>query len=127
MDIRKLDKMVDMYVKVDWRNYFDEKASPAVHNYISNNADTIYPWLYDVLKHAVSKNLEEVAIVRFIDSKMYATIKKKDYVDLLEKIMEHFINKEEYEMCASIRDMIAGLKNPKPIKEKRKYTKKSKN
>lgn len=122
MDIRKLDKMVDMYVKVDWRNYFDEKTSPAVHNYINNNADTIYPWLNDVIKHAVEKNLEEVAIVKFIDSKMYATIKKEDYADLLQKIMDHYISKEEYEKCIDVRDMIENLKNPKP--KKRKYTKK---
>ena len=119
MDIRKLDKMVDMYVKVDWRNYFDEAASPAVHNYINNNADTIYPWLFDI-KHAIEKKLEEVAIVKFIDSKMYATIKKEDYPDLLEKIMNHHIIKEEYEKCATIRDMIENLKNPKKLK--RKYT-----
>lgn len=125
MDIHKLDKMVDMYVKVDWRNYFDEKTSPAVHNYIANNADRIYPWLYDVIKHAVENKLDEVAIVKFIDSKMYATIKRHDYIDLLQKIMNHHISKEEYEVCIGIRDMIEELKNPKP-KVKRKYTKKVK-
>jgi CRISPR/Cas system-associated protein Csm6 len=119
MDIRKLDKMVDMYVKVDWRNYFDEAASPAVHNYINNNADTIYPWLFDVIKHAIDKKLEEVAIVKFIDSKMYATIKKEDYKELLQKILEHFISKEEYEICAEIRDLINKKERKSRKKEKK--------
>ena len=98
MDIRKLDKMVDMYVKVDWRNYFDEDTSPAVRNYINSNADNLYPWLLDIVKHAIDKKLDEVAIIKFIDSKMYATIKREDYTELLEKIMNHYIQKEEYEI-----------------------------
>ena len=122
MDIRKLDKMVDMYVKVDWRNYFDEDTSPAVRNYINSNADNLYPWLLDIVKHAIDKKLDEVAIIKFIDSKMYATIKREDYTELLEKIMNHYIQKEEYEICIVIRDTIEELKKPK--KTKRKYTKK---
>ena len=122
MDIRKLDKMVDMYVKVDWRNYFDEDTSPAVRNYINSNADNLYPWLLDIVKHAIDKKLDEVAIIKFIDSKMYATIKREDYTELLEKIMNHYIQKEEYETCIVIRDTIEELKKPK--KTKRKYTKK---
>ena len=60
MDIRKLQKMVGMYVKVDWRQYFDENTSPAVQSYITKNADSLYPWLYDIIKHAISKKLDEV-------------------------------------------------------------------
>ncbi len=82
MDIRKLQKMVGMYVKVDWRQYFDENTSPAVQSYITKNADSLYPWLYDIIKHAISKKLDEVAIIKFIDSKMYATIKKEDSVSV---------------------------------------------
>lgn len=118
MDIRKLEKMVDMYVKVDWRQYFDENTSPAVQNYITKNADSLYPWLYDIIKHALDKKLEEVAIIKFIDSKMYATIKKEDYKELLNKILDHYISKEEYEKCAEIRDLIN--KKERKIRKKQK-------
>lgn len=118
MDIRKLEKMVDMYVKVDWRQYFDENTSPAVQSYITKNADSLYPWLYDIIKHAISKKLDEVAIIKFIDSKMYATIKKEDYKELLNKILNHYISKEEYEKCAEIRDLIN--KKERKIRKKQK-------
>lgn len=118
MDIRKLEKMVGMYVKVDWRQYFDENTSPAVQSYITKNADSLYPWLYDIIKHAMDKKLEEVAIIKFIDSKMYATIKKEDYKELLNKILDHYISKEEYEKCAEIRDLIN--KKERKIRKKQK-------
>jgi hypothetical protein len=118
MDIRKLQKMVGMYVKVDWRQYFDENTSPAVQSYITKNADSLYPWLYDIIKHAISKKLDEVAIIKFIDSKMYATIKKEDYKELLNKILNHYISKEEYEKCAEIRDLIN--KKERKIRKKQK-------
>jgi protein-arginine kinase activator protein McsA len=41
---------------------------------------------------------------------------------LLNKIMEHFIEKEEYEQCADVRDLILTLSIPQS-KPKRKYTK----
>jgi hypothetical protein len=107
MDIRKLQKMVGMYVKVDWRQYFDENTSPAVQSYITKNADSLYPWLYDIIKHAISKKLDEVAIIKFIDSK-----------ELLNKILNHYISKEEYEKCAEIRDLIN--KKERKIRKKQK-------
>lgn len=127
MDVRKLEKMVDMYVRVDWRQYFDENTSPVVKNYITKNADSLYPWLYDIIKHAIDKKLEEVAIIKFIDSKMYATIKKEDYKELLQKVLDHYISKEEYEKCIEVRDLIIAIDNPPLPKPKRKYTKRKLN
>ena len=36
---------------------------------------------------------------------MYATIKKEDYKELLNKILNHYISKEEYEKCAELVDI----------------------
>ncbi len=113
-----------MYVKTNWRKYFDEDASPAVQEYLSQNGDKVYPWILQILKGAIEENLEEVAIIKFTDSKMFATINKSEYKDLLNKIMDFFIQKEEYEQCATIRDMIIQLETP-IIKPKRKYTKRT--
>jgi protein-arginine kinase activator protein McsA len=54
---------------------------------------------------------------------MFATIDKSEYKDLLNKIMDFFIQKEEYEQCAKIRDLIIAIDNPPIPKPKRKYTK----
>lgn len=114
-----------MYAKTNWRKYFDEDASPAVQQYLSQNGDKLYPWILQILQQAVEDNLEEVAIIKFTDSKMFATIDRSEYKDLLNKIMDFFIQKEEYEQCAAIRDMIIQLEIP-IVKKKRKYTKKHK-
>jgi uncharacterized Fe-S center protein len=122
MDINKLLKLTNMYAKTDWKKYFHEESSPAVKEYIETNADRIYPWILTIIKQAVDEKLDEVAIIKFTDTKMFATIQRNEYTDLLNKIMEHFIEKEEYEQCAHIRDLITILSIPH-IKTKRKYTK----
>jgi hypothetical protein len=123
MDINKLLKLTNMYAKTDWKKYFHEESSPAVKEYLETNADRIYPWILTIIKQAVDENLDEVAIIKFTDTKMFATIQKNEYTDLLNKIMEYFIEKEEYEKCIEIRDLITILSIPTP-KPKRKYTKK---
>lgn len=122
MDINKLLKLTDMYAKTDWKKYFDENSSPAVKEYLETNAERIYPWILTILQQALDDNLDEVAIIKFTDTKMFATIQRSEYKDLLSKIMEYFIEKEKYEQCAIIRDMIFQLETPL-VKKKRKYTK----
>ena len=123
MDINKLFKLTNMYAKTDWKKYFHEESSPAVKEYLETNADRIYPWILTILKQAVEENLDEVAIIKFTDTKMFATIQRGEYKDLLNKIMEYFVEKEEYEQCIVIRDLIIVLDNPPLPKPKRKYTK----
>ena len=114
-----------MYAKTNWRKYFDEDASPAVSNYIAMNGDKLYPWILQILKGAIEENLEEVAIIKFTDSKMFATIDKSEYKDLLNKMMDYFVSKEQYEQCGAIRDLITSIDNPPLPKPKRKYTKRT--
>ena len=126
MDTNKLLKITNMYAKTSWRKYFDENASPAVQQYLTDNGDKLYPWILQILQSAVEENLEEVAIIKFTDSKMFATIDKSEYKELLNKMMDYFIQKEEYEQCVSIRDLIVSIDNPPAPKPKRKYTKRKK-
>ena len=125
MDINKLLKITNMYAKTNWRKYFDEDASPAVSNYIAMNGDKLYPWILQILKGAIEENLEEVAIIKFTDSKMFATIDKSEYKDLLNKMMDYFVSKEQYEQCGAIRDLIVSIDTPPLPKPKRKYTKRT--
>ena len=37
-----------MYAKTNWRKYFDEDASPAVHQYLTQNGDRLYPWILKI-------------------------------------------------------------------------------
>jgi len=127
MDINKLLKITDMYAKTNWRKYFDEDASPAVQKYITENGDRLYPWILKILQQAIEDNLEEVAIIKFTDSKLFATIDKKEYKDLLNKMMDYFVQREDYEQCVVIRDTILAIDNPPKKKQKRKYTKRVKN
>ena len=126
MDINKLLKITNMYAKTNWKKYFDENSSPAVKEYLTDNADRIYPWIFTILKQAIEENIDEVAIIKFTDTKMFATIKKEEYKELLQKIMDYFISKEDYEICIGIRDAINAIDNPPLPKPKRKYTKRKK-
>jgi len=126
MDVRKLLKITDMYAKVDWKNYFGEDASESIKKYISDNKETIFPWLYDTIKFSIKHELKEVAILRFQEDKLYATIQSKDFPLFCEKLIEYYVSTEEYEICAEIRDLIADLKVKEllAVKPKRKRAKK---
>lgn len=115
-----------MYAKVDWKNYFGEDASESIKKYISDNKDTIFPWLYDTIKFSIKHELKEVAILRFQEDKLYATIQSKDFPLFCEKLIEYYVSTEEYEICAEIRDLIADLKVKEllAVKPKRKRAKK---
>jgi protein-arginine kinase activator protein McsA len=56
---------------------------------------------------------------------MFATIDKSEYKDLLNKMMDYFVQKEQYEQCGAIRDLITSIDNPPLPKPKRKYTKRT--
>ena len=124
MDTNKLLKLTDMYAKTSWKKYFDEDASPAVKDYIAQNGDRLYPWILDILIQAVKDNLDEVAIIKFTDSKVFATIPKSEYKELLGKMLNYFVEREDYLQCIPIRDTIIAIDNPPQPKPKRKYTKK---
>ena len=123
MDTNKLLKLTDMYAKTSWKKYFDEDASPAVKDYIAQNGDRLYPWILDILTQAVKDNLDEVAIIKFTDSKVFATIPKSEYKELLGKMLNYFVEREDYLQCIPIRDLIIAIDNPPQPKPKRKYTK----
>lgn len=126
MDVRKLLKITDMYAKVDWKNYFGEDASESIKKYISDNRETIFPWLYDTIKFSIKHELKEVAILRFQEDKLYATIQSKDFPLFCEKLIDYYVSTEEYEICAEVRDLIADLKVKEllAVKPKRKRAKK---
>ena len=111
-----------MYAKVDWKDYFGKDAQPSIKEYIVNNRNTIYPWLYDTMKFSIEKKLEEVAILRFQDTKIYATIQSKDFTNFLEVILQYYVSVEEYEICAEIRDLIADMKVKELLATKPKRT-----
>jgi len=126
MDVRKLLKITDMYAKVDWKDYFGEDASESIKKYISDNRDTIFPHLYDTIKYSLEHKLDEVAILRFQETKIYATIKSKDYTLFLAELIKYYEKTEEYEICAEIRDLIADIKVKElvAVKPRRKRAKK---
>ena len=115
-----------MYVKVDWKDYFGKDASESIKEYISQNKTTIFPWLYDTIQFAIDKELKEVAILRFQETKIYATIQSKDFPLFLEKLIEYYESTEEYETCAEIMNLIADIKVKEllVVKTKRKRVKK---
>jgi hypothetical protein len=40
-------------------------------------------------------------------------------------MMDYFVQKEQYEQCGAIRDLILSIDNPPSPKPKRKYTKRT--
>lgn len=61
------------------------------------------------LDEAVNKRKKSINLFEITNSGYYIELKKTEYKTSLEKVLAHFIEKEEYDKCAKCRDLINKL------------------
>lgn len=83
-------------------DYSQLSKIPEVQQAIREEA--LYAIKYGVEKHKSSISLFEVA-----DSNYYIELSKEKWKPTLEKIIEHYLEEEEYDKCAEARDLISKL------------------
>jgi hypothetical protein len=61
------------------------------------------------IKEGITKNKKSINLFEISNSDFYIELKKDQWKTSLEKALEYYIEKEEYEMCAECRDLINKL------------------
>ena len=73
-----------------------------------------YKTFFKQIKSASARNLKELCITIDDYSRTMIVISRDEYAEVLSMCMLYFQNKEEYEQCVEIRNLIQKIKNKKP-------------
>jgi hypothetical protein len=66
--------------------------------------ETVY-----AIKYGIEKNKTTIPLFEVAHSDYYIDLAKKEWKSTLKHVIEYFIEKEEYKMCAEVRDLINKL------------------
>ena len=65
----------------------------------------VYQSLIEGISEAVEVDSNEIKLCELKHTNTYLTVHKKDWSNSLAKAMDFYIEKEQYEMCALIKDL----------------------
>ena len=69
----------------------------------------VYKSLVEGISEAVEVNSNEIKLCELKHANTYLTVHKKDWSNSLAKAMDFYIEKEEYEQCSKIKNLIDKL------------------
>ena len=69
----------------------------------------VYKSLVDGVTEAIKTDKEEIKLCEVKNSNTYITVEKPEWKDSLDSALQFYINKEEYEQCSKIKDLIDKL------------------
>jgi hypothetical protein len=100
MNVKVLDKLESGYIKLTWIEYINRA------NLKSSDLEKIV----DIIDNFKNKHTtKELVIFKLKIVPVYVTIKKQDYISILEWIKNKFIELEMYEKCERIVNLIKVL------------------
>jgi hypothetical protein len=100
MNISVLNTLERGYIKLDWKEYINRIQLTLEH------METIVEMI-DTFK--LSKSAKELVVFRFQNIPAYITIKKSEYIHMLNWIYERALVLEIYELCKKIVDIKKSL------------------
>ena len=69
----------------------------------------VYKSLIEGVSEAMEENRTKVRICEIKNQNVYVTVEKEDWKTSLDSALQFYINKEEYEECSKIKDLIDKL------------------
>ena len=76
---------------------------------MSTKKPQIYKSLVEGISEAIKDNNSKIELCEVRNSEVYVTVEKKDWKLSLDKALEFYENKEEYEECSKIKNLIDKL------------------
>jgi hypothetical protein len=74
-----------------------------------NSKKLIYKSLIEGVSEAMEENRTKVRICEIKNQNVYVTVEKEDWKTSLDRALEFYISKEEYEECSKIKNLIDKL------------------
>ena len=97
MNASSLSKLEKGYIQLDWKEYINRIDLTKSH------METIIDMI-DVFKH--NKKANEIVIFRFEGIPAYITIKREEFVELLDWMHKRMLHNEFFENCKRINDLL---------------------
>lgn len=106
--------MKRIYYRLNWKNYLsDVEGDNGFSGHLRDKGDIIYQTFFNQIKSASARNLKELCIAIDDYSRTMIVISRDEYIEVLSICMKYFQNKEEYERCIEIRNLIEKIKAKK--------------
>ena len=69
----------------------------------------VYKSLIDGVTEAIKTNKEIVKLCEVKNTNIFITVEKPEWKNSLDSALQYYVNKEEYEKCSKIKDLIDKL------------------
>jgi hypothetical protein len=76
---------------------------------LNSKKPQVYKSLIDGVTEAIKTNKEEIKLCEVKNSGIYITVEKPEWKQSLDSALQYYENKEEYEKCSKIKDLIDKL------------------
>ncbi len=76
---------------------------------LSSKKKQVYKSLVEGVSEAIKSNKEEIKLCEVKNSNVYITVEKPEWKESLDSALQFYINKEEYEQCSKIKNLIDKL------------------
>ena len=69
----------------------------------------VYKSLIEGVTEAIKNNKKEIKLCEVKNSNVYITVEKSDWKDSLDRALQFYVKREEYEECSKIKNLIDKL------------------
>jgi hypothetical protein len=86
---------------VEWRKYFSTNNT-TLNEYLASYGDDFLNQSLSLVIQAHKNNLPSIILIEFTNSDIVSVVEKKDYLLVLQKLLNLCERLEKYEICADI-------------------------
>ena len=76
---------------------------------LSSKKTQVYKSLIEGVSEAIKNNKDKVRLCEVKNSNTYITVEKQDWKDSLDRALQFYVKREEYEECSKIKKLIDKL------------------
>jgi hypothetical protein len=100
-----------VYNIIDWKRYLVQDDHPMSKNFVESFGIEVFKHAITSIKTSLDLGTNEFSLFTVKHHNIMSVVLRDDYELLLNYAMTWLIEKEEYESCAEIRDLLIQLKS----------------
>ena len=81
----------------------------AYNDELSSKKHQVYKSLIEGVSEAIKTNKKEIKLCEVKNSNLYITVEKPKWKKSLDSALQYYVDKEEYEQCSKIKNIIDKL------------------
>ena len=97
-----MEEKTATYETVGWRTYLDPSNNKRVRKFLKFNGEQVFTNLYKTIDASLKAGGEEILVLVHPNVSSIVSIKKNEYIEVLNHCIEYFKSIQGYESCAEI-------------------------